>query len=469
MESNIKDKMITDSRGNAVTSDYSSSSTIYSTKKYKALIILDIPVLQDPDKASLDVLASMENGIFINSTSNKDYIIEYLKDAVKKIDTGMNGLSIEEMKMKGIIAVEILKKAYANNYDIIFGRKKDWTIDSRVGNFIKMSVSKAAKNKNFGLGFISQSTDYSVKELISSGYNGIEKMTGFITDVNVSTKGLKLSDVAIKRSDYKIFMKKEPDFAEEMCLDFETYKNFSSELMLFKALDDIEKISIPEKVQFYNVISPAIVFSKENLRDYGISLPTEGLKGTIANFNSKDMNEILIPVGNSDNFIYFCNGVAAIYAADIFKSVIYSENKNKCIKNYILSEELNISGVKVDQKLLDPSNKKQIDKESICINGKIIKKDLSSNVFYVNIMHRIDAVTRNIFDGGSTNDSNMEFALKNGMNQVSDELYDSSIINSREDFVYNLIEESVGKYILKIVIKDSDSDTVFEMSTSIEK
>ena len=123
----------------------------------------------------------------------------------------------------------------------------------------------------------------------------------------------------------------------------------------------------------------------------------------------------------------------------------------------------------MDQKLLDPSNKKQIDKESICINGKIIKKDLSTNVFYVNIMHRIDAVTRNIFDGDSTNDSNMEFALKNGMNQVSDELYDSSIINSREDFVYNLIEESVGKYILKIVIKDSDSDTVFEMSTAIEK
>ena len=84
-------------------------------------------------------------------------------------------------------------------------------------------------------------------------------------------------------------------------------------------------------------------------------------------------------------------------------------------------------------------------------------------------MHRIDAVTRNIFDGDSTNDSNMEFALKNGMKQVSDELYDSSIINSREDFVYNLIEESVGKYILKIVIKDSDSDTVFEMSTAIEK
>ena len=82
----FKDLASKDTRTNPEIGDVDASSEITAIKKYKAIILLDMPVLEASGEDTLENLASMEGGMYINSATSKDYIVDYLKKASSEID-----------------------------------------------------------------------------------------------------------------------------------------------------------------------------------------------------------------------------------------------------------------------------------------------------------------------------------------------------------------------------------------------
>lgn len=457
-----------------VKDNYSYSETV-ALKSYKAIVILDIPVLNADGEDTLESLTGMEGGTFINSTQSKDFIVQYLKTAISSIDKSYNSMTLNEMKIKAFISIEALKKVRATKFDIIFLRNSDWTekTEEEINKYIRFSISKS-KNY-FGLGMISPDNKYSLQKF--KDYKGYKDYRGFMIENNCCTDSFKIKDLAISYKESRMYTGMKPSFAEnELLLSFDKAFSYKIDRLFYDSLSKKKESTDKSKLYIFNTSVPFIIADKETLASYGIDISKvneyEKKYLTSDAYINKDLDNIIIPESETlDNFCIFSPKVSAVYAASAFNEVMDQSNLLRFYSSRNINESLTNYSYQLQSKVSDITTKRDIQEkiESFMVNGSLLKSDLSYMVFYSNIIFALDAPLRRIFEGEATNSTSLSLSMSIIMQGIKEALTKDSIINSAVTFEYTLTEGSAGNFTLYLKIKDTDESKEFEYSIDLSR
>lgn len=463
-----------DSRMNPEVRDIESTSSITAIKKYKAIVLLDIPVLEAIGESSLEELTSMEAGMYVNSTTSKDYIVDYLKKAANCIDTAYNGMTINDMRLKVFLQAEALKRCKASQYDIIFTRKKDWTPEEtgKIDRFINFSVSKS--KYSFGMSIISSDERFSLYRLIQESYKGVEKHRGFMVDTNCCKKTFSYKDMGLNYKELKMYYGKMPLIEKDkFLLNADIFFKYKLEKMLYSSLLNKRVTTSKAKLAVFNTAIPYGIWDKNSLKKYGVDVSGLSYDNIFSESDAeleKEREYVILPTEKDlESFVIFSKDINSIYAAEAFSLLINSENSEKFYESKVLDEVTINYNCFIQDKLSDISTKMDIQGylDSVMLNGNLIRANLSDLVFYSNIIFLLDVSFRRIFEGESANGENLGMTVSNIIEAAKETLKNEGIISSNTTFEYALTEDGAGKYKLKIKIKDEDNSREFEYSIDI--
>lgn len=457
--------------------DVSNSAEFLSAKRYKAVFLADIPMLdlvtQVPGISSINKVVIIKDKFQITS------IVDFFRGKTA-------GESDVERKIKMMIFCESLRKVTSNDIDIVFLREDDWSASTTKIKDTKYSVSTSLRY--FGLGMIGTKAENFRWFKESSSSEMLSQFNGVVTDVGTTMEKIKVEDIFMDSIKYKQYFAENVSLGEnEVFFSLKTLQEEGFKDVFLKSISRLDAfwtdvyskmsqkdsqvlnltaapvnffIAEQSTLELYNIDPLAACNLTLDLRDDKYVLDKTSIGSDLAT----ELDYLLIPRDEfAQEYVIYHEDAVVKTGTEYFNYIKSTENEEKLVTEVYLPECNYPEWDFLEKNILKVTNRADISEllyKSI-VNGCIFKNDQTECVVGAGFSFDIYSYLANYFAGNGINSDTLESDLNIKLNGKLSKMMDGNPFSPQSTRDIKITQKA-GYYEIFIKVYDPDQERDYQ-------